>query len=548
MKDRVGAVCIRDSVEQEILNFWDIFLDERWVDCKIYISKDIIEHIGYLNKKLKEKRIYEYMLRVAKEYSILCMSKEQFDESVCRQEERWELLIHSESSHDLGRYETDCYVIGRYKKELLENGLFEPVVESVLAQNDGKINACLEKMLAESDEFYQIYDATQPILIYCGDDICYGVLDYFAKSFGKALKQQGEIVEYFDIKEHEFQDIVLYTKKRWKAIIGVQTYMFSIKKKDGSFVHDDMSAPLYNFVFDHPIWFRNHLEEVPRQMTILTLDHNYVKFIKKYYGHKAVFFPPAGVELPGAKLEYGERKQDVSFLGSYGDYLAEKLFELKAKEPKKAKLANRFLTYLRKEKNSTPEELLWKVIDEMEIKCNGTQLKDLLSEYRWMIYGIMNYYRKKVVKVILEAGIELHVYGDTWKESPFCDYPNLICHDSVSGDEALKVYAQSKISLNIMSWHKDGFTERIANAMLQKSVVLTDKTHYLEKSFTDGEEILLFDLEKIEWIPQLIKGMLNDITRLENIGQAGYKKAKEKHTWENRAVEFGFTNKRGYNE
>ena len=542
MEDRVGAVCIRESAEQENLGFWDIFLDERWLDCDIYLAKGVIGHVGYLNLRLKEKRIYEFMLRVAKEYSVLCMTREQFDKILYEHEKDWELLEQPDDSKTTQNYETDCYVIGRYKKELLEVGLFETVVESMLMQNNSELNAYLEKMLAGSKDYYELYDATQPILIYCGNEECYGVLDTMARNFGTALSEQGEQVKYFDVSQHDVGDLADYLVERFKAVIGVQTYMFSAKKKDGSFVHDDIDAPLYNFVFDHPIWFRNHLEEVPKRMTILTLDYNYVKFIEKYYGHTAMFLPPAGTELLARSEDFVNRPYDVSFVGSYGDYLASKLFELKDKEPEKAKFANSFLVHLRREKNSTPEELLWKTIDETCMECDNEQFKELLSEYRWMIYGIMNYYRKKVVHTLLEAGIELHVCGDTWKECPFHKYPNLICHDAVAGDEALKIYAQSKISLNIMSWHKDGFTERIANAMLQKSVVLTDKTTYLEENFKDGADILLFDLEEIEHLPIRIKEVLADVMRLENIGKSGYQKAKNHHTWKDRAVEFILAN------
>lgn len=538
MEREIGAICIYEENGQQELHFWDIFLDERWVDCVIYVSSNTISAVGYLNRKLQEKQTYEFMLRIAKEYPVLCMTQAEFDTWEKQQAEKWLRLIVPESNAEAEGYETDCYVIGRYKAELLENGLFERVVENMLLQNNPSLNEYLEKMLSGSKEYYEIYDATQPILMYCGNQECYGILDAMAHAFGRTMESFGERVKYYNVSQRTVPDVAEYLDERLKAVIGVQTYMFSIEKNDGTFVHDDIDAPLYNFVFDHPIWLRNHLEKVPERMMILTLDPNYVMFIEKYYGHKAVFFPPAGVERIEYTGTFAERKLDVSFVGSYGDYLAEKLFVLKQSEPEKAKFANRFLTNLRREKNKTPEELLWKTIDEVKMVCDVQQFKDILAEYRWMIYGIMNYYRKKVVEALLEAGIELHVYGDTWKDCALRKYPNLNCHDAVTGEEALDIYSQSKISLNIMSWHKGGFTERIANAMLQKSVVLTDKTSYLEENFRDEENILLFDLEEIEQLPVRVKELLGNISRLECIGENGYCKAKEEHTWEVRVKEF----------
>ena len=98
----------------------------------------------------------------------------------------------------------------------------------------------------------------------------------------------------------------------------------------------------------------------------------------------------------------------------------------------------------------------------------------------------------------------------------------------------MEVYARAKLSLNIMTWHKDGFTERIANAMLQKSVVVTDRTTYLDKNFVDGEELLMFDLENLKKLPEQMKELLADEAKREQIAQRGYEKA-QRHTWQQRA-------------
>ena len=97
-------------------------------------------------------------------------------------------------------------------------------------------------------------------------------------------------------------------------------------------------------------------------------------------------------------------------------------------------------------------------------------------------------------------------------------------------DESLEVYAQSKVSLNIMSWHKDGFTERVANIMLAHTVLLTDKTTYLEENYINGQELVMFSLDEIEKLPEIIKNMLSQ-DKLEQIAEAGYQKTLKYHTW-----------------
>lgn len=98
--------------------------------------------------------------------------------------------------------------------------------------------------------------------------------------------------------------------------------------------------------------------------------------------------------------------------------------------------------------------------------------------------------------------------------------------------------SQARISLNIMAWHKGGFTERIANSMLCHSVVLSDQSSYLVKHFTDGEDMILFDLEELDKLPGCVKQLLQDSKKTEQIAECGYQKAIQEHTWKNRAKDF----------
>jgi spore maturation protein CgeB len=150
----------------------------------------------------------------------------------------------------------------------------------------------------------------------------------------------------------------------------------------------------------------------------------------------------------------------------------------------------------------------------------------------------MNYYREQIIKIILESGLELHVFGDTWREPRWEQYSNLIIHPGQEGEAALKLYAQSEVSLNIMSWHKDGMTERIANMMLNRTVVVTDGSRYLKEHYQDGRELLFYDLEHMEELPGMIRTLLENREQRESIVQQAYKRAVSEDTWGNRAEEF----------
>lgn len=64
-------------------------------------------------------------------------------------------------------------------------------------------------------------------------------------------------------------------------------------------MHQYIYGPKFNFIFDHPIWLKNHLQHHLDLFCVLTHDSDYVNFVHKYFKMDAVLFPPAGIEIPG---------------------------------------------------------------------------------------------------------------------------------------------------------------------------------------------------------------------------------------------------------
>lgn len=426
----------------------------------------------------------------------------------------------------------------------------------------------------EADILMPFHDST-PYLVVKGDKTCYSILDTFAEQIGTALQILGENVEYYDITVHDSNDLTALIGRRFKAVIEMQQWTMFAKFTDGSFLMDTIDAPLYQFVFDHPVWYGMHFDKAPRRLTVLCPDGNYTDFIRRYYHKNAVFLPPGGVipevmyrpdapaiseflesadgtaatgSIHGVK-KIRDRKYDISFVGSCLNHLFEDLQILHDRDHSRFRFAMMYLQWLRQYYNLAPDTVLWNMIkstDALEryygvsADLSDSDFEKLFSDYKWMIVDLAHYYKQKVLKCLLDAGLTVHVYGVSWDNHIFTrEYPNLIHHPDAIGEDALQAYAESKISLNIMTWHKDGFTERIANSMLEGAVCVSDETEYLKSNFTDGKDIILFDLseESIHRLPDRIQALLDDNDTSQMIADNGYNKALHSHTWLQRAVE-----------
>ena len=524
-----------DISEHESVDILDIILNEELLPKRIAVPREIIKTVGMCNSELRAKRIYELVLRITERFPIMFCGVEEDnldEEDYIWFSEKSEVNIKEE-------LRTDCYIIARYREILQQAQMFD---EAVLSVMNSAIQysllefavSCLESMLSYNKEYYAIYNATQPILIYKGDNICHNILNQFAEEFGDALEKNGEVVEFFDPENEGIEHIVKYVNNHFKAIIGIQSYFFSIKMDDGyTYLHDLIDAPKYNLIVDHPVLVKKYLSIQIKNISYLLFDENYVEFVKRYYNKNAYLFPLAGTEQKGIVCA---KEYELTFVGEFHDYRKD-LQIIRNLERKVRFLTNKVMIVLRKNTKLTTEEALRKVLYEERIQYTENQFVEILYSIRYAYRCVMHYYRYRVVETILENGYVLDVFGDNWKECDLVRYPNLRIHPSVNVNKSFEIWQKSKMSLNIMSWHKSGFTERMANIMLAKAVLITDATAYLDSWYKHGEDLIIFDLEHLELLPHYIDRCLceNEAAR---IAKNGFEKTREKHTWKIRAKEF----------
>ncbi|MDD6038062.1 MAG: DUF4422 domain-containing protein [bacterium] len=377
-----------------------------------------------------------------------------------------------------------------------------------------------------------------PVLLYYGVTYCYNILNDLMRQLELGLQKIGLRTIAYDEQAEDVNGLGRFVGKKFLAVIGIQSYLFSIKRNEtGCFLHDEMMGPKFNIVLDHPIWLKNQMEQAPADYYILTHDENYRSFIEKYFlkVDGSMMFPPAANELitVGGK-PFAQRNYDVVFIGTYGDY-REKLEQILECTPQVAHLANDYLGCMRKHTELTAEAALGMVLEKRGIVLTKEEFLELFFHMKPMIQCVMYYYREKVIRTLIEAGITVHIWGQTWEKSPFAKHSCLVIHPDVTPEESFDILKEAKISLNIMAWHKAGFTERLANSMRAGALVVTDATRYKDERLIDGQNICMFDLKECECLPKMLKELLAKEQVCEQIAADGCAYVMEQHTWKKRA-------------
>ena len=531
------------SLDENGYSFLDILLDERVVFGELAVPRDLVRKAGGINTGLNAKRKYELVLRIA-ELGNVKIEEVENDISICnnleKQDESFIFIDDNETEGNIiDSLTTDCYIIAKYSEKLIACNLFNEVAESIITEAGDKglkneTIALLEGFLSRNDSFYIIDDCTKPVLIFRGNDTCYNVLNTFADELKKSIEKSGYKTEIFDVDREDWKEVVRYQNRHYKAVVGFQSFLFSVKMEDGeAYFMDFIKAPKFNFLFDAPICFNSHLAYKAKDFTILTHDINYKNFLEKYYKQQAKILPPGGM-ISKNLVSMDERKYELTFLGSYGDY-RKILSELEGLSAEDKAVGMALFEKLKLEPELTLEAGFDKVIKERGLVIDEAAYLARLHRVRRVLYAASYYFREKAIKAILDSEIKLTVFGESFKNSPFADCENLNIREEVPAERSLEVYENSKISLNFMTWHKAGLTERMANIMLAGAVLLTDCTDGFSEGA--GEDFVDFKLSDIDSLPEKIKELLKNDSLLNKIALNGRKRAIGSMTWDKRAEE-----------
>ena len=387
-------------------------------------------------------------------------------------------------------------------------------------------------------------------------------LAYFSIQMGNEWKRMGYKVFYFDL-----EDEMNSAKKLRRFIKPGETVLVTfnfegLEKEAGvyregiGYVWDEYAVPCYNIAVDHPYYYHERLADLPEKYYHISIDRLHEDYFKHFYPeftHRG-FLPLAGSSLEElCKSNSGKEdgKQSVEYPAEANRKPVEKKYNVIMTgnftptsfcEPYIHWINDEYAAFYQgiiddviAHPHRTVEEV---ALEHCEREMGENTYKDLRMALHRMIFidiYVRNYWRREAVKVLVDSGIQVDVFGKGWDELT-CGHPeNMILHPQTTSEECLKAIAASKISLNVMPWFKDGAHDRVFNSILNGTVSVTDTSKYLCGELKEGQGVCYYDLAHMEKLPELVRDLLADDARREEIVRAGIPVVEEKHTWIRRA-------------
>lgn len=363
----------------------------------------------------------------------------------------------------------------------------------------------------------------------------------------RALVRLGHEVAVFSLAEDiesQQEELEELSAHSFQAIFDVNSLLPFLCSDEGALYLNRFDAPFFHLIVDHPMHVHLSLQAPVKRHCVICLDRFHRDYLKRYYPHlEAVLYLPFGgiaaddftglsawPDEEGADLfaSAPERIYDILFPATYTplSYYRERM---EIEEPEYPDIADSILEEYRRGSLRPLDELFLE-----RFGSDGEFCAMKMHRARHIDRYIRQWYRDFILGTFLEAGFTVDVTGFRWELYDGVGKENLRIHPPSRYPDQLQMLSKSKITLNVQPLFLDGMHDRIPNAMMNRSVILSDTCEYQREHFLSGRDGLFFDKNHPEEIIPTVRELLKSPEQMREMAEHGAKKIRESHTWYHR--------------
>lgn len=343
------------------------------------------------------------------------------------------------------------------------------------------------------------------------------LLDYFFKNITDGLKLTGLNAIYLDIDSFDAEDL--------RGSSSKNTCLFTINSsglfprtydKLGMFLNLKKTLTI-DFFLDHPNyrWFWNtNGYRMPEKYVALFNEPDHISFMNDVYSFtNNDFFPLAG-KISDNDIDYDQKENAIVFTGNYKDEFISEINGI------------RDFNNIFKEIIENPDMLVEDAFKKHNIPIN--------DRMKWLgTDGYLRcYYRKNLFTQLAKTGIPMYIFGDGWDFLK--NFKNVKVSDFISPWDCIDELSKRTICVNIMPWTKRGSHDRVFDASLNGTMVITDPSEYFQEVFTDKENIVFYDLHRPYDLVKKAVYYYNHPNKTKKIAKNAMSITRGIHDWDTR--------------
>lgn len=378
------------------------------------------------------------------------------------------------------------------------------------------------------------------LFLNCGG-ICYDSTLYFEQEIDRELCRKGWHTEHLTVdKKNPSTTLKSYYGRQFDLILDINTVLPAAADEEGGLCLNRIDGAVWHYIIDHPLYHHDTLKSPLNRYHIICLDEKHAAFIREHYPHirKVITLPLAASEAEEL-IPYQDRRDAILFTGTYSspDLILNKANQ---QPPKLAALFHDMVQMLMEHPEMTQEEAVNLIMpgcfDELPAILQLNYLAD---------FYLQSCIREELLTQMLLHNLPVTIYGHNWEifaRKYTASIPNIEKNLHLAAElpysKMPEIYSNAQIALNQTPWFKAGMHDRVALALRNGCVCITEKCHYMEERLTDTQEIYYFSLEKIEESALLAEKLLKDPAEAFAAAERGRAYAKQHFGWEHWAEEF----------
>ncbi|MBQ4531296.1 MAG: glycosyltransferase family 1 protein [Lachnospiraceae bacterium] len=377
----------------------------------------------------------------------------------------------------------------------------------------------------------------------------YGVLREASDRICQGFGEKGYEIQIFDLLEEVKKngnqiniELEKEMSKPYSFIFSVQACASEIKIQNNNTtvsILEKVKCPYIGWIFDHPehhFWRLNQIKNDVAHIGVI--DKTHIKYINHYIGEleNKFFLPHGGFAGDCELLGFEDRNIEIFCPGTCG-----KRIDIEPHIKVYGETVRTIYNAVYKMAEDNPDMEVFECIEKY-MKEIGMELdKEGFGELKFIMELVDNNIRyqckSESVRVLLEAGYQVHVAGKYW-ESLLREYPHnlVVVKEDMDIQEVIKYMQRSKIVLNLAPTLSTGLHERILTGLMAKAAVITPYNSYIAEELAMCESLSFFTMNNIERLPQIVSEILQD-ENMEEKTSIARQYTLENHTWEKRGEE-----------
>ena len=345
------------------------------------------------------------------------------------------------------------------------------------------------------------------ILIPHTRELCYFSGSYFLDRIQEELLARGAEVVRLGLLEEDFHQLEEALSFPFDGIIDINSRLPRLIDDEGRYFLDTIDVPFYNYILDHPLYHHPGLSVRLHDYHAIGVDMAHCAYMKRWYPHlKSVSCIPMGGTPAVSSIPFSSRMHDFLFPGTYilpevieerelrvrsdhGDATYQLMQELySAWDPGRRTIEDRLHELLLEKSSVAGGDVVLYINDVYEARDEA----ELLNRLYIVDQKKRNELRYEMLLSAAETGYELSILGEGWEQTKLSGFSNVRLLSAVTMELSFEVMANARYLIDSNPLFSCGMHDRVASALANGCVCITDMSPGYDRRLRDGENVLYY--------------------------------------------------------